>query len=407
MATGRVKDDVEGQVTDDRAVTAPPGELRPFRFFDNREKYLLFITTCTEKQVAAARIGREFDHIEPRPPALRVFDAGMGDGTVLSMVLRDLHHRWPTVPFFIVGKEISAEDVRLCLDKLADRFHEHPQMVVVFTNLYYTEAPWLFPGKPEREPLMNWREVALTGSSAHELDVQIKAQLDFVNEGWQTTPSPHTGNPLYVTPSVLVLYRADRRFVLDDVIPRRGRRDHAYDLVLVSQPYRARSAVEAKVRNVLAPLAQSLAPGGRMIVIQSTGRDPGMEIIRAVWPGEAPFRTPRNVLIEALRTRLETSDPDLECDGDTDAEFRYHLQISPQEVASNIGTSTLLAALNAAIYVAQIEDDRLNEAMTNGTYHEATGEVLARHQGLWFNNECFVVARRARAEREESGRTNR
>ncbi len=148
MATGSVKDDVEGQVTDDRAVTAPPGEQRPFRFFDNREKYLLFITTCTEKQVAAARIGREFDHIEPRPPALRVFDAGMGDGTVLSMVLRDLHHRWPTVPFFVVGKEISAEDVRLCLDKLADRFHEHPQMVVVVTNLYYTEAPWLFPVKP-------------------------------------------------------------------------------------------------------------------------------------------------------------------------------------------------------------------------------------------------------------------
>ena len=135
MATGWVKDDVERRAMDDRTMTPPADEPRPFRFFDNREKYLLFVTTCTEKQVTAARIGREFDHIEPRPPALHVFDAGMGDGTVMSMVLRDLHHRWPTVPFFIVGKEISAEDVRLCLDKLADRFHEHPQMVVVFTNL--------------------------------------------------------------------------------------------------------------------------------------------------------------------------------------------------------------------------------------------------------------------------------
>ncbi len=407
MATGWVKDDVERRAMDDRAMTPPADEPRPFRFFDNREKYLLFVTTCTEKQVTAARIGREFDHIEPRPPALHVFDAGMGDGTVMSMVLRDLHHRWPTVPFFIVGKEISAEDVRLCLDKLADRFHEHPQMVLVFTNLYYTEAPWLFPGKSEREPLMNWREVALTGSSAHELDVQIKAQLDFVNEGWQTTPSPRTGNPLYVTPSALVLYRADHRFVLDDVIPRRGRCDQAYDLVIVSQPYRARSAAEAKVRNVLAPLARSLTPGGRMIVIQSTGRDPGMEIIRAVWPGEDPFRTPRNVLIEALRTRLNASDPDLDYDGDTEAEYRYHLQISPQEVASNIGTSTLLAAWNAAIYVAQIEDDRLTEAMTHGTYLEATRDVLTRHQGLWFNNECFVVARRARAKHGERVHTKR
>ncbi|MCZ6770590.1 MAG: hypothetical protein O7G83_01220 [Proteobacteria bacterium] len=378
-------------------MTTPVNEPRPFRFFDNREKYLLFVTTCTEKQVTAARIGREINHIQPRPPALRVFDAGMGDGTILSMVLRDLHHRWPTVPFFIVGKEISAEDVRLCLDKLADRFHEHPQMVVVFTNLFYTEAPWLIPGKPERASEMNWREVALTGSSAHEFDAQIKAQIDFVNRGWQTTPSPQTGNPLYVTPSALVFYRADHRFILDDVIPRCGQRDHAYDLVSVSQPYRARSTAEAKVRNVLAPLAQSLAPGGRMIVIQSTGRDPGMEIIRAVWPGEDPFRTPRNALIEALRTRLDASDPDLDYDADTEAEFRYHLQIAPQEVASNIGTSALLAAWNAAIYVAQIEDDRLTEAMSHGTYLDATRDVLERQQGLWFNNECFVVTRRDRA----------
>ena len=108
---------------------------RPFRFFDNREKYLMFVTTCSEKQVAADRIGREVDELNPSPPALCVFDAGMGDGTVLSMVLRDLHYTMPTVPFFVVGKEISAEDVRICLDKLADRFYEHPQMVIVITNL--------------------------------------------------------------------------------------------------------------------------------------------------------------------------------------------------------------------------------------------------------------------------------
>ena len=79
-----------------------------------------------------------------------------------------------------------------------------------------------------------------------------------------------------------------------------------------------------------------------------------------------------------------------------DCEFRYHLQISSREVASSIGTSTLLAAWNAAVYVAQIEDDRLTEAMTHGDYLEATNRVLAEHKGLWFNNECFVVAREHR-----------
>jgi hypothetical protein len=64
---------------------------RPFRFFDNREKYLLFVTTCSEKWVIAERVGMELAHLQPVPPALRVFDAGMGDATVLSQVMRQLH----------------------------------------------------------------------------------------------------------------------------------------------------------------------------------------------------------------------------------------------------------------------------------------------------------------------------
>ena len=261
---------------------------QPFRFFDNREKYLMFVTTCGEKQVSAERIGQELDLLKPRPPAIRLFDAGMGDGTVLSMVLRDLHRRWPTSPFLVVGKEISREDMRITTAKLADRFHEHPQMVIVLTNMFYSEAPYLFPNRSQAQAELNWREVSLTGNTTHEFDAQIKAQDTFITEGWQTRPSDKTGNPLYIKPSVLVLYRDDQRFALDAIIPQKGQRDFSYDLCIVSQPYRARSSAELKVRNVLAPLARSLAPGGRMITIQSTGRDPGMEIIRKVWPDEAP-----------------------------------------------------------------------------------------------------------------------
>ena len=118
---------------------------RPFRFFDNREKYLLFVTTCSEKWAIGQRIGAELAALEPAPPALRVFDAGTGDGTVMASVLRQLHGHFPTVPFLVVGKEISLEDVRLTLEKLPDRFSEHPQTVVALTNLNYRDAPWLQP----------------------------------------------------------------------------------------------------------------------------------------------------------------------------------------------------------------------------------------------------------------------
>ena len=53
----------------------------------------------------------------------------------------------------------------------------------------------------------------------------------------------------------------------------------------------------------------------------------------------------------------------------------------------------LLAAGNAAVYVAQIEDGH----MTGPWPPPGTSRVrpYARHGGLWFNDELFVIARRA------------
>src|SRR5688572_4027151 len=62
---------------------------RNFRFFDNRQKYLMFVNTCGEKHTIANRVAMELGHLHPAPPAVRVFDAGMGDGTVLTRVMRE------------------------------------------------------------------------------------------------------------------------------------------------------------------------------------------------------------------------------------------------------------------------------------------------------------------------------
>ena len=371
-------------------------DKRPFRFFDNREKYLLFVTTCSEKWAIGQRIGAELPALQPSPPALRLFDAGTGDGTVMASVLRQLHGHFPTVPFLVVGKEISVEDVRLILEKLPDRFSEHPQTVAVLTNMSYREAPSLRPAGEDARSRVNWREVALKGHTAHAFDRQIAELRPTLADWWKVRTSPRTGNPVYVEPSVMVLYRADHRFALDAVIPKPGAPIGGYDLVIAAQPFRARHDARLKVRLVLAPLAASLAPGGRMITIQSTGQDPGMEIIRKVWPGEEPFLTPAPVLVQELRSRLESDYPErvYGIDGESHAFFRYSLHVMPNEVTENIGTSTRLAAWNAAVYVAQIDDDRITRAMSDGAYLDATAEVVTRHGGLWFVDESFVVERR-------------
>jgi hypothetical protein len=66
----------------------------------------------------------------------------------------------------------------------------------------------------------------------------------------------------------------------------------------------------------------------------------------------------------------------------------------PSEIGDRIGTSTLYAAWNAAIYVNQIEDERLDAVVTTGAYLHATQQVLQSHGGLWFNDETFIVSRR-------------
>jgi hypothetical protein len=186
----------------------------------------------------------------------------MGDATVLARVMRSMHRHFPTVPLLVVAKEISLEDVRLGLEKMADRFFEHPHTVLVITNLNYSETPRLMPRDVHLAAALNWQQVRLTGHSAHEYEEQIEALGPMLSYGWQTKPSAQTGNPIFVRPSVLVIYRDDHQFLLNNVVPRPGQTLGDYDLIVASQPWRARTSAKLKAQKVLAPLVRSLAPGG-------------------------------------------------------------------------------------------------------------------------------------------------
>ena len=58
-----------------------------------------------------------------------------------------------------------------------------------------------------------------------------------------------------------MIHRGDHRFLLDQIVPKPGGTVADYDLVIASQPYRARF-LEFKAKRVLAPLARALGPGG-------------------------------------------------------------------------------------------------------------------------------------------------
>ena len=367
-----------------------------FRFFDNRQKYLLFVSTCSEKEVISKRIGMELGHIKPKPPAIRIFDAGMGDGTVLAGVMREMHHKYPTMPFYISGKEISLEDVRICLSKMSDRLFEHPASVLVFTNLFYSEAPWLKPKSMASSNSMVWKEVALQGGSSHEFAEQLNELRGFLDENWQAGHSPKTGNPIYERPTVLIIYREDHKFLLSDVIPKQDVKKADYDLVLASQPYRLRVSSEVKSRNVLLPLVRSLGRGGRLIGIHSSGDDPGHQILKEIWPNDNPFVSDRHSLLKAVKNELgsDARHYNIKANSDNRSIFKYTMHSLPSELEASIGTSTLFAAWNAATYVGQIDEQRLEEAMKSVDYLSITQKALKKYGGLWFNDESYTISRK-------------
>src|SRR4029079_17588800 len=124
-------------------------------------------------------------------------------------------------------------------------------------NLAYADAPWLAVKSLSAASSMVWHELPLTGASAHKFESQIMDLEPFLAENWKAGVSPKTGNPIYERPVVLVIYRDDHKFLLDPIIPRPGGTVANYDLVIASQPYRARASLDFKAKRVIAQLATS------------------------------------------------------------------------------------------------------------------------------------------------------
>ena len=144
------------------------------------------------------------------------------------------------------GKEVSTEDTRLTFMTLARiDFAEHPQSVIVLTNMFYAEALTLFPkvGSASR--------TRCAGSTCRSKGKTVPRVLPAdprtrrPSQPWagRRRRAPRRGTPVYVTPSVMVLYRDDHEFALNDLNPATdgAPQPFEYDVVLAAQLYRSRN----------------------------------------------------------------------------------------------------------------------------------------------------------------------
>jgi len=361
-------------------------------FFDSRQRYLLFVTTTNEKAVIAEKLFHEIEDLKPSKPALRIFDAGVGDGAVLMNVLRICHQKFPTIPFFVSCKDVSMEDARITIEKLGDRFVEHPNIVFVISNLHYSEAGFLKSNNPKKQDKMNWNSLELEGNSSFGFYEQLRKLGPTLRDTWRVEENEH-GNTTYEQPSAVVIYRKDQEFALEQIIPTPEKSINNFDLVIVSQAYRSRASVDKKVNRVVKPMIDLISPGGKLAIFHSHGNDPGYDAIKDLWPSEEPFPNKGDDMIDHIKKSL---DENLLKDLNFKPVeiFKYNLRSQPNEINSGIATSLVFSAWNACTYVAQISDQMVKEKESDQSYVKSVEKVIKENDGLWFNDEMIVIERK-------------
>lgn len=312
-------------------------------FFDSRDKYLSFVHTTNEKIKIAFYLSERLDGINPQRP-FQVFDAGTGEGTVISTFLTALHQHMPNIPLIVTGKEISTDDICILLGYLADRFAEHPALVFNITNMSYHE---INAGGVRCKRV----EKALTGKTSYDFGRQLMNMSDFVKRHWEITSSKDGA----IKPKqkiFMTLYREDQKIILQHALAENRRQPpNRFDFIIASQPFRLRQPPAVTAQNILAPLLKSLAVGGRMTLFYSSGRDFSKALLHAFYPHLKPFAdaTPRKRLV-ALRPLMKENGITAVTDS-----LRYGF-INLYLGRRDFSLTNIYSLWNAVTYVGQISE---------------------------------------------------
>ena len=83
------------------------------RFFDDRLKYLSFIQNTSEKKAISQKLYPYIAGLSQNKSYLRVLDAGTGDGTIKSNVIKSFHRYHPYTSLLITHSCAPTERSRI------------------------------------------------------------------------------------------------------------------------------------------------------------------------------------------------------------------------------------------------------------------------------------------------------
>jgi len=134
------------------------------------------------------------------PPAARaaaVSTPGSATAPCCRGMMRALHARFPTMPLYVVAKEISFEDVRMMLEKMADRLFEHPATVPCRHQPLLCRGAVADARSATAAQGLIWKDVALTGNTAHGFASRSASSKGFDRELARRDQPDHRQPALY------------------------------------------------------------------------------------------------------------------------------------------------------------------------------------------------------------------
>ena len=192
------------------------------RFFDDRLKYLSFIQNTSEKKAISLKLYPHIASMSQNKSYLRILDAGTGDGTIKSNVIKSFHRYHPYTSLLITGKEISYEDLKNTLEKMPDRFVEHPNLMVTMTNVKFAELGLIENSSKIKNKKVKEFNLVLKSDNSFDFNSQITGSAlgNFIKKNWGIEID-NKSRTSYSNPCIIRVYREDnekhlKQFIKND-----------------------------------------------------------------------------------------------------------------------------------------------------------------------------------------------
>ena len=361
------------------------------RFFDDRLKYLSFIQNTGEKKAISEKIYPYISRLSQNKSYLRVLEAGTGDGTINANIIKSVHRYHPYTSLLITGKEISYEDLKNTLEKMPDRFVEHPNLLVTMTNVKFSELGLIESASKINNKKIREFNLILKSDNSYDFNSQITGNKlgNFIKKHWGIEIDKK-GRTSYSNPCIVRIYREDnsrhlKQFLNNDY------KNNNYDLIIASQAYRAASSVKIKVNNEIGPLMRLLNKSGKLLVTHSYGGKSIQKVLKTAFKDKEAFPNNAKDIIDYLKNN-STGENNL-YNFSNPVSYNFRFKKAPDQTVTELFGHNTDAKWANILYVGQIPEKDIQLIEKNPRLYNKVKRTIENSGNIEFNNELFTITK--------------